>query len=445
MQIGALFVAQSLGFGAAASAEAPVPKRPVPNYDGRQRAGTDPVDTALFLPRLLLSPLFVANEYLLRRPLSVALPAAERHDVPRALYDFFTFGPAHQGLFLPVGFAEFDLQPSYGVYVAWHDAFLPGHDLFLHAETWTADWLSVSLTQRLHAGIHGVELQVRALRRPDYPFYGLGPTSARTNRSRYGARTVESKGSYEVRLWRASHLSAGVGLRAVELFQGWHESDPSLEEAIAAGAFAAPPGLEAAYTAELQHVTAVLDSRRPWPSGGSGVRLKAHLEEANGLGASGARHWLRTEALAAGFWDLSGDRRVLSLSVAAQFIDPVGGGGDVPFPELIALGGNGLMRGFPWQRLMDRSAAVSTLRYEWPVGPWITGALQAALGNVFDAHLASFDRRLLRMSWTVGLSSEQASSSDYPIELLFGFGTRTLDDGAGIESVRLAVGVNYGI
>jgi len=447
MQIGALFGAMCLGSGwagRAVCAEPLAPKRALPDYDGRGPAGRDAADAVTLVPRLLLSPLFVTDEYLLRRPLAVAIPAAERHDVPRRLYDFFTFGPGHQGGFLPVGFAEFDLQPSYGVYVFWHDAFLPGHDLYLHAETWTADWLSVALTQRLRFGRHLVELQVRGIRRPDYPFYGLGPDAPYAHRSRYGARTLESKASYDVRLWRASHVTAGVGVRAVQFSQGWHDDDRSLEDAVAAGTFAAPPGMDRGYAAELQHVTAVLDTRRPWPETGSGVRLKAHVEEANDLQAAPSGRWLRTEATAAGYWDVTGARRVLSLSVAAQFIDPLGAG-TVPFTELIMLGGNGLMRGFPWQRLMERSAAAATLRYEWPVGPWITGTIQGAFGNVFEAHLRSFDRRLLRMSWAVGLSSEKASSSEYPIELLFGLGTRTLEDGAGIESVRVAVGVNYGI
>jgi len=442
MPIGALIL--GLSWSLAAAAETPTPKRPLPDYDGRGPSQPDAVEAFLVVPRLLLSPLYLADEYVLRRPLAIALPAAERHDVPRKLYDFFTFGSAHHGVFLPVGFAEFDLQPSYGLYVYWHDAFLPGHDLHLHAETWTPEWLAVSLSQRLRFGRHQLELRVRAVRRPDYPFYGQGPNAAYAHRSRYGARTLESKASYDVRLWRASHLSAGAGIRAVEFFRGWHESDPSLEAAVAAGTFAAPSGTDLDYAAELQQVTAVLDSRRPWPDAGSGVRVKAHVEEANQVGSPSPAHWLRSEALAAGFWDLTGNRRVLSLSLAAEFIDPLGAG-TLPFPELIALGGNGLMRGFPWQRLMDRSAAVGSVRYEWPVGPWLTGALQAAIGNVFDAHLGSFDRRLLRMSFTAGLSSEKAASSEYPVELLFGFGTRTIEDGAGIESVRVAVGVNYGI
>jgi len=441
MQMGALLLGLSWS-SSHARAGLSSPKRPLPDYDGRGPPGPPLADAALLVPRLLLSPLFLTDELLLRRPLAVAIPAAERNDVPRLLYDFFTFGPAHQGAFLPVGFAEFDLQPSYGLYVFWHDAFLAGHDLSLHAETWTADWLSLSLTQRLHVGRHGVSLRLRVVRRPDYPFYGIGPGAAYAHRTRYGARTLESKASYEVRLWRGSSLSVGAGVRAVEFFRGWHDADASLEDAVNAGTFAPPAGMDSGYAAELQHVTAVLDTRRPWPDSGSGVRIKAHVEQANELRAPA--QWLRTEALAAAFWDVTGDRRVLSCSVAAQFIDPLGTG-TIPFTELIELGGNGLMRGLPWQRPVDRSAAVATLRYEWPVGPWITGALQGALGNVFDAHLRSFDRRLLRLSWAVGLSSEKASSSDYPIELLFGFGTRTLEDGAGIESVRVAVGVNYGI
>src|SRR3569623_1953796 len=70
-----------------ACAEPRAPMRARPDFAGCGPAGRDAADAVTLVPRLLLSPLFVTDEYLLRRPLAVAVPAAERRDVPRRLYD----------------------------------------------------------------------------------------------------------------------------------------------------------------------------------------------------------------------------------------------------------------------------------------------------------------------------------------------------------------------
>jgi hypothetical protein len=137
---------------------------------------------------------------------------------------------------------------------------------------------------------------------------------------------------------------------------------------------------------------------------------------------------------------------VLSLSVLAMFSDPLGSR-PVPFTELVTVGGDvaspgsfqGPMPGFFPGRLVDRSASVATLRYKWPIGPWIAGSLQGAVGNVFGQHLDGFDARLLRFSGAVGIESD--TSPDSSFELVFGVGTETFEHGAQVDSFRLAVGI----
>jgi len=101
------------------------------------------------------------------------------------------------------------------------------------------------------------------------------------------------------------------------------------------------------------------------------------------------------------------------------------------------LGGDNWMHGFFPGRLRDRSAGVAQIEYTWPVAPWLSGALQGAVGNVFGEHFDGFDPKLLRVSAGVGLTV----STKPPIELLVGFGTDTIDRGATIDSVRVSVGV----
>src|SRR3974390_3009130 len=97
-------------------------KREIPDYDGRSHEPTTAGDVALWVPRVLLSPVYFTHEYLFRRPMATVMPVAERADVPRKIYDFFTFGPEHKAGIVPVAFVEFAVNPSIGIYGFWDDA-----------------------------------------------------------------------------------------------------------------------------------------------------------------------------------------------------------------------------------------------------------------------------------------------------------------------------------
>ena len=126
---------------------------------------------------------------------------------------------------------------------------------------------------------------------------------------------------------------------------------------------------------------------------------------------------------------------------AALFAEPLGPR-PVPFTELATLGGPGLMPGFRTGRLRGKSAAVATLRYAWPIWVWLNGSLQTAVGNVFGEQLEGFRLSRTRLSAAIGVEGE--GSSDSTLQLLFGFGTETFDQGARIDSFRLTLGVRNG-
>src|SRR5262245_25300204 len=112
---GCLFAAALCGVAASARAADP-PKRQLPDYDGRGGAPTSPGRKALWLPRVLLSPLYFVSEYVVRRPLGYAITAAERAELPAALYDFFAFGPDHKAGVVPIALLDFGFEPSVGLY-----------------------------------------------------------------------------------------------------------------------------------------------------------------------------------------------------------------------------------------------------------------------------------------------------------------------------------------
>jgi hypothetical protein len=425
----------------------PSPKRHLPDYDGLGPRPTTAGEVALWVPRVLLAPLYLPTEYLIRRPLGAAISAAERADLPNALYDFFAFGPDHKAGIVPVAFLDFGVYPSVGLYAFWDDAFFKGDNLRLHASIWTSDWLAASLVQRIvFHGKDSVQLKLLGVRRPDHAFFGIGPTTLESAQSRYGEDKLDGEVLFDLPIWRSSKIDLGVGIRSATFRNGHYGRDPGILQSVAAGVFPLPDGFAQGYTAEYNDVLVALDSRRPYPEDGSGVRVEAQAEQGNDVRQSPGSEWIHTSAGAGGFWDVNGYRRVLSLSALAMFSDPLGTQ-PVPFTELVTFGGDiaspgafpAPMSGFLPGRMVDRSGAVGTLRYKWPIGPWLDGSLKAEVGNVFGEHLQGFETKLLRFSGSFGIESD--SSVDSSFEFLFGFGTETFEHGAQIDSLRLAVGV----
>jgi hypothetical protein len=420
------------------------PKRPVPDYDGRGSAPVRPEAVALWVPRVVLSPVYFVTEYVLRLPLSIAVPAAENADLPRKIYDFFTFGPDHKAGFAPIGLVEFNFNPSVGVYAFWDDAGFKGDDLRAHVEVWPDDWLYGSLAQRiLLADNRTLQLRVSGLTRPDKVFYGLGPSSLEASQSRYAIQRVDGGAAYEWRFWRSSRIETAVGVRDVSTKDGHFNGNPTLTQEAATGAFTIPYGFGREYTAETNDVVAALDSRPLASAPSSGARLELAAEQGNDVRSAPASGWIRYSATAGGYLDLTGHGRVLGLSATTLFVDPLGSE-PVPFTELVYLGGDHAMMGYYDGRLRDRSAAAATATYSWPIAAWLDGDIQLEVGNVFGAHLDGFDARLLRFSGALGLTfaaSRNNPFQDAPAQLLVGVGSETFEHGGQIDSLRVMLGV----
>jgi hypothetical protein len=420
------------------------PERPLPDYDGRAGRGqpTTPGDVLLWVPRVVLFPLYVVTEYVIRRPLGAGITAAERSQLPAAIYDFFTFGPNHSAGIVPVAFVDFGFTPSIGLYTFWDDAGFRGHQLRLHGSTGGSKWLAGTLTERFVASNDvSLTLSGSLIRRPDYTFYGIGPNTREDNLSRYGADTADVRAVLRNRFWRSSTLETSVGYRGVSFYPGDFGGEPTLTDRAQAGAFPVPDGYTTGYQAPFWRTVVTFDTRAP--SGGSetGGRLQIRREQGIDLSERAPSGWLRYGATLGGFLDLGDSGRVVSLSVSADLADPVRSR-PVPFNELVTLGGPADMPGFRAGRLYGRSSAVATLRYSWPIWIWLDGSLQAAVGNVFDAKLEGASLKNSRFSGAIGI--ESSSSRDSVFQLLVGFGTETFDSGAELNSIRVVAGARSG-
>ncbi len=441
-RLATLSVVFACALGATSAGAAEPEKRSVPDYDGRGNSPQTPGQKALWVPRLLLSPLYFVSEFVIRRPIGFTISAAEKANLPKELYDFFAFGPDHKAGIIPIAFIDFGFLPSVGLYGFWQDAGFKGHQLAVHGSTWGRDWLSGTATERFSFAPEGLDvtLTATATRRPDYAFYGIGPDTRESQLVRYQADTVDTRVESRASFAGGSVIEASAGYRGVSFGHSNFAPGGSLDERVAEGRLSEPPGFRDGFRAPFAHSRIVLDSRGKAESA-SGGRVELMADEGADLKNGPTSGWLRYGGTIGGFVDLGESGRVLSLSLSAFLADPLGER-PVPFTELVTLGGPGMMPGFRAGRLVDRSAAVATLRYAWPIWIWLDGSLQVATGNVFGARFAGYRKERGRLSTAIGV--ESSGSRDSIFQALVGFGTETFESGAKLDSLRVVVGARSG-
>lgn len=438
--------------GASALAGEPPPKDPVPDYDGlgNHAAQSDSNEVALAIARAPLLPLYAVSEFGLRAPVGAVVRSAEKHHWAGALYDFFTSADGKIGV-LPSAFFDFGVRPSVGFFFFWNDAFAKGNDLRFHFGTWGPTWLHVALLDRYRLDADKtLDLRAAFSRRQDLYFNGLGPESTVSHESRYEANRLDVGPSLVVGGNRFSSLTVAAGVRRIDYGSGACCGDPSIDVRVVRGDYPEPPHFDHPYTAMYERLDLVLDSRRPVPHPGTGTRIELYGEPAFHPRPTNPESWLRYGGSIGQTVDLNGHQRNLSLTVAADFADPLVGS-DVPFNEQPTLGGGQApagsfvetkMRGFRYGRLVGRSAFVTTLQYTWPVWFLLEGVVQLSAGNVFGPALRGMDADLLRMSGVIGVRTNQQRDTHF--EILLGAGTETIRDGMALESFRLAIGTTHG-
>jgi hypothetical protein len=408
---------------AAPPALADVVKREVPDYDGRGAAPTTAGDIALWMPRVAVAPLYLASEYVVRRPMELLVTSAEKGRWPDRLIDLFTFDPERKTGLVPTLYVEKGFHPTAGFYGFADDLGADGNALRIFG-SFGSGHQELSFSDRValdHAWTVGLRGQWAY--RNDNVYDGAGPESREADRARYGLRRLEAAAQVSAQPTRAVTLGFEAGARDLRLDGDGCCGDPTVPGAAGMGE-----------RGPFARVSFSLDTRPGPPAPRSGLLLDVDAE-ASADPASG-RGWMRWGGTLGGVWDVGGSRRLLGLSATARFVDPLGGG-DVPFYDLVTVGGSGPLRGFSAGRLSGRSGLAAAAVYEWPVSVWIDGVLHGAVGDVFGAHLEGLRPGLVRLSTGIGLRTR---GEGHRFEILVALGTRTLDDGAGVDSVRLVVG-----
>jgi hypothetical protein len=423
-------------------------KRPLPAYDGRADQTTIG-DVALWVPRIVLSPLYFVSEFVIRRPLGALIGWAERSGAPKAFYDFFTFGPNHTAGFAPLAYLQFGFNPSVGAMVFWNDAGIRGHNLSLQASTWGERWLAATFSERVPITSYAaLKYSFTALRRPDYRYHGVGPDTRNADVARFGQDSLHSRLTFEAYPIpaRGGRVETFMGQRRVAFYEGSYDQDPGVVAQSQRSNLGLPERFASGFSA-IDSGTVVAFDTRPAKDGTihTGVRFEGNLMHTADLKRSkdrGATAWLTYGGAVGAFLALTGRGRVLSASLATRFADPLGAGA-VPFTELVDIGGEGPLRSFAPGRLRGRSFAAATLGYRWPIWINLDGAIDVSVGNVFDEHLKGLSADKLRLSTAIGI--ETSGKPDNAFQMLLGIGTDTFERGVRADSVRLVIGTHRGL
>jgi hypothetical protein len=412
------------------------------------------------VPRVLLFPLYVVTEYGLSRPAGALFKWAERNHIRERYFEFFTFDEERKIGLYPTGTIDLGLRPTVGAYFVWDDA-LGDSDLKVRVTTGGIDLWTVNTL--FHTPVDArsyLRWNADYARRPDSTFYGLG-REIREEGAHYLAEHFFGRVSFTQQ--RGPLLVTVSSGAVLSRFDAGPEgvADEALADAIASGRLEAPPALEDGVRAVFTGVGARFDtrpSRRPAHGSlrdlgtvdRSGFTVGLQATQFSGLSGTRATpdqesktpHWLRYGGAVAYSLDLTGTQRTVQLEALYAAVEPLPTDNPVPFTQQVSLGGSYPLRAFTGGRLIDESALVTTLSYNWPLLPNLDGALNYSVGNVFARHLRDFDLGHCRSSYGVGV--ETVSSLDHPFEILLAFGTKPFDEGGGVDTVRFVLGTSAG-
>ena len=420
---------------------APSPKRALPDYDGRGAPDADADHWALWIPRALLAPLYVLHEYVVRRPLGALVSRAERDRWINTLAELFSFGPNRQFMLIPTAVYDFGFRPNVGLRFTADHLVVRNHDFVAHVATGGTDWLIASIRDRYrwNHGNTSVATRFDLVRRPDLIFRGIGPDAHDGKGARYGLQKLDAGAGFTHRTG-GEQIAIAAGVRRMGFRSAECCDEPTLDDEMNAGALEPPPGFGTSYTVAYQSLSLAADTRDPRPAPGTGARISTFA--ATNFDPGHDRSWIRYGGALGGAVDLTGRQRTMRLQVVAGFVDPMRGD-LVPFTELVSMDDQNQMQGFPAGWMIGRSTIAAELGYSWPVAFLLDGNARLAVGNAFGARLDGFAADQLRMSADIGVTTIGARDSGF--ELIFGVGTSTFERGAGIDSVRFAVGSRRGI
>jgi hypothetical protein len=418
-------------------------QRTAPDYRGQKPPPTTAGDVLIWGPRVILFPVYLATNYVVRAPVGGVATEAEKNNWGNSLFNFFAFGPDHKLGIFPTFLIDFGFRPSVGAHFFWNDAFAAGNNFTTDVAYGGTNWITVGLADQYHFSKDSwLSVETHWNRRPDSLYFGIGSSVSDSFRSRWGSDQVEGSVTYTQVIHRVLRLDAKAGLHRTIFRDYTCCDDPTIQQRVDAGDYPDPPGYGENTTAAELSLKAVLDNRRP-VGNRSGFRVGVAAAPSVDVTRGFDRSWIRYGGGVEGSWDVTGTGRVLSLGVVAAFADPLGSQ-PVPFYELVTVGGAEPFTGFLRGRLRDRSAIGAELSWRWPVFAYLDGVAAVGVGNVFDEHLSNFNTGLLRLNAELGVRTASAFGASN-FQFIVGIGSDPFNQGFNISSFTLAFGVTYAL
>ena len=370
-----------------------------------QEPGTDPVEVGLFVPRLVLTPPRLLLK-LVFWPVQHGLRAIERHAVIERVEDVL-YNDARTAGVLPNFLFISSQGPSVGFSVFHKD--LAGHDESLSFDA----RFGGRYVQAYELGFSGdrvlgspvwIENAVRFEVEPRLLFQGYGdaPEQAAGTGLDPRAAAIETR-FRQTRVLNLLRLGIALGHpgRLVKLgatgilnYRNFNssvdEGDPSIEEVYDTARLAGFD--EGVRTGEING-NVVIDTRDNPGATGSGVYLDLF---GGGVPRSGPYHYGHYGAELTTYWNLYRSTRVLVLRAVHEAV--LGDEAEIPFSDLPRLGGPNRLRGYALDRFRDKTTAVASLEYHYPIHEVVAGSLFLDAG-----HAAAGYRDLMSMTdWRLG-------------------------------------------
>jgi len=161
----------------------------------------------------------------------------------------------------------------------------------------------------------------------------------------------------------------------------------------------------------------VVDTRDAEGATGSGVYLEAF---GGGLAPQHDYHFAHYGAELPGYIDLYHRTRVLVLRVAHEAV--TGKDENIPFADLPRLGGPSRLRGYTLDRFRDKTTAVATVEYHYPIHELIAGSLFLDAGRAAPTYKSLFELDQWRVGGGVGLIIRSKTSVLFTLDVAYGDG-----------------------
>lgn len=410
------------------------------DYDGRPE-GTRAEDVLIWIPRAPLYPVHLVLNYGVRVPIVYLMTKAEEHKVFQRVEDFFTFADGKAG-FYPV--ALYDAGRGFwgGLNFFYNDLGREGHSLRATAGIGSNNWILIQAKDswKIFDGDRGeITFSAAFHRNPTYAFTGLGPDTDIDDQSFFREEKIEGAVDLEVNLEGLNRFSMRADFRRARLGDG---RDPSLFDS--GLDYSDATGFDEHFLLGGLEMRLALDSRHPKDefTPGSGIRFESWGEYNYGPGDT-RLSFFRYGVYPTVLWDITGVNHVMKFGIFAEAVSKTGGE-DVPYNELVTLGGAKHMRGFLPGRFRGGSALVYSIEYSWPLLAFADMVLFSEVGNAYNGFYDDFSHDKMALDWGTVLRS--SFSREVVAWFGLGFGTNQFnrwDEGFRVDQVRVTFGATH--